>query len=360
MKQQRKYEIDNLRWICILLLIPFHGAMAWNTWEGNYIWFEENKVLSSLIIFITPWYMPLMFVLAGISARFALMGKSYGQFAKERVNKLLIPLLSGTLTVVAFMAYMADCFHNQYRGGFIAHYKLFFTNLTDMTGYDGAFSPGHLWFMLFLLLISLISLIIIMLQRKFFPNFSLAGMKTYILPVLCILPFVMTPILDFGGKSIGQYLALYLLGYYVLAEDNIMGKLAKYKYVNLSIVLLCDVLEVYLFVWQEQRTGWGLTILHQMTMWFGILSLLGIGKCFLHQNNKLTGYLSQRSFTIYIFHFGWLIVFQYLLGLTLLPISLQYILAIALTLVFTLLTCELIRRIPGVRWLFGIRIKTVR
>ena len=33
-----------------------------------------------------------------------------------------------------------------------------FTHLTDLSGYDGAFTPGHLWFILFLFLISLAAL----------------------------------------------------------------------------------------------------------------------------------------------------------------------------------------------------------
>ena len=35
----RKYYIDNLRWITLLILIPYHTAMAWNVWgELNYIY----------------------------------------------------------------------------------------------------------------------------------------------------------------------------------------------------------------------------------------------------------------------------------------------------------------------------------
>lgn len=42
--ENRKYYIDNLRWACILLLVPFHSAMAWNSWgEGSYIWFHANR-----------------------------------------------------------------------------------------------------------------------------------------------------------------------------------------------------------------------------------------------------------------------------------------------------------------------------
>ena len=71
-KMKRQYYIDNLRWIWIVLLIPFHTAMAWNCWESNYIWFHKNKILSSFVIFIHPYYMPLLFLLAGMSMKYAL------------------------------------------------------------------------------------------------------------------------------------------------------------------------------------------------------------------------------------------------------------------------------------------------
>lgn len=51
----RRYYIDNLRVCAILLLIPFHGAMAFNNWgERNYIHFMENDIFSSFIHFVWP------------------------------------------------------------------------------------------------------------------------------------------------------------------------------------------------------------------------------------------------------------------------------------------------------------------
>ena len=62
----RKHYIDNLRWLAILLLIPYHAAMAWNIWkEPNYIFFHGSKVLSSLVVFLSPYYMPLLCFLTG-------------------------------------------------------------------------------------------------------------------------------------------------------------------------------------------------------------------------------------------------------------------------------------------------------
>ena len=351
---ERKYYIDNLRWMCILLLIPFHGAMAWNNWEGNYVWFEGNRFMSSFVILISPWFMPLMFVLAGMSTRFALKKRSYGQFAVERVQKLLVPLITGTLTVVAYMTYIADKYFHGYSGNFFSHYHVFFTRLTDLTGYDGSFTPGHLWFILYLFLISMVSLIIIKIQRRFLPEFTLAGLKSVFLPLLLIIPLVMTPVLNLGGKSIGQFLALYLLGYYVLSEEKILNKLTKHKYIYLTLMLICEGIEIYLFIWKEQRSGWLLTVCSIIPLWFGVLGILGLAQGVFNQNNRVTKYLSQRSFSIYIFHFGWLVTFQYLLSKSFSTFVL-YIVSITLTLLCTLFSCEIIRRIPGVRWLFGVK-----
>ena len=76
----RKHYIDNLRWITLLILIPYHTAQAWNTWkEPNYIFIEGNRLISSIIVFFGPYFMPVLFVLSGISTKSAL----------EKILKLL-------------------------------------------------------------------------------------------------------------------------------------------------------------------------------------------------------------------------------------------------------------------------------
>src|SRR5574344_83351 len=154
--EERKHYLDNIRWIFILALIPFHAAMAWNNWgEGNYIKFGSSIVLSSFIYLLSPWYMPMLFVIAGMSANFSLRKRSFGAFVGERVTKLFIPLVAGLLTIAALMAYIGDCFNNHYTGNFFTHYGVFFSQVTDFSGYDGFFTPAHLWFLLFLFVILL-------------------------------------------------------------------------------------------------------------------------------------------------------------------------------------------------------------
>ncbi len=352
----RKFFIDNLRWLCILLLVPFHCAMAWNSWgEGNYISIGSNVWLSSFIIMISPWYMPLLFVLAGVSAKYSIEARGMKQFRYERVKKLLLPLLTGMLTVVAVMTYFADRFNYGYQGSFLSHYGVFFTKFTDLTGYDGGWTPAHLWFLLYLFLISLIALLVIRLQKRFCPDFRCPKLNTVSLFLLMLFPIIMKPILNFTGKSIGSDLALFIIGYYVISDDDIMEKIVELRWITLFVMLVTDIADTYQFLFMTNAN----TILNSVTMevtsWFGILTLLGWGKKCFNQNNKVFRYLSSHSFTFYIFHFMWIVIFQSWVVSWTESLAIRYVVPIILAYAMTFVTGEVISRIPGVRFLYGVK-----
>ena len=86
---RRIYYIDNLRWMTVSLLILFHAAIAYNTWcEANYIFFEAVRPIAFIVTLIDPWFMPMMFLLAGISSRFSLQKRGTKAFIRERMLRL--------------------------------------------------------------------------------------------------------------------------------------------------------------------------------------------------------------------------------------------------------------------------------
>lgn len=58
--------------------------------------------------------------------------------------------LGGMIFLVPFQTLYARKYFDNYGGSILNHWNYFFTHLTDFSGYDGAFTPGHLWFILFL------------------------------------------------------------------------------------------------------------------------------------------------------------------------------------------------------------------
>jgi len=164
----RKHYIDNLRWMCVLLLFPYHVFMIYNTWGENfYVKGPGVHPVMTFNVVTWPWFMPILFVIAGISTAYAMRRRSVGEYVKERVLKLLVPLAAGILLLIPAQTYFAERFHNGYTGGYFAQYVLFFTKPTDLTGYAGGFTPGHLWFILYLFVISLAAVPVILLNKKY-------------------------------------------------------------------------------------------------------------------------------------------------------------------------------------------------
>ena len=102
----------------------------------------------------------------------------------------------------------------------MAHYGIFFTRFTDLTGYDGGWTPAHLWFVLYLFIISMLSLGVIRAQKRFLHSFSCENIKMHVVYLLGIFPAIGSLFLDIGGKSMGMYLALYLLVMFLFSLYN--------------------------------------------------------------------------------------------------------------------------------------------
>lgn len=352
---ERKYFIDNLRWSAILLLFPFHAAQIWSGGEysGFYIWSHTNTVLYVFSTAVYPWYMTLLFAIAGISCKYALRKRTNKQFVAERTKKLLVPFFFGLLALVPVMTYVAEVFFNGYTGMYLEQYGLFFTKETDLTGYHGGFTPAHLWFLLYLFVISLAALPIISLQKKRFPEFRVGSLPYFFIVLLFVPIWLCQYLLNVGGKSLGQFMILFLFGYYILSEERILQKLKQYRFVSLALCLLSGSLYTYLYCFQSLRNI-PITGLYILFGWMGIIALLGIGQTKLNFHNRLSDYLTRASFPVYILHMPILVVTGFFVLKLPVGAAVQFPVIVLLSLVATFLIYEIIKRIPVLRFFLGI------
>lgn len=350
----RKHYLDNLRWLIILILIPYHAAQAWNVWnEPNYIIFEGNKIISSITVFFSPYFMPILFVLAGISTKYALQKRSVKEYFIERVKKLLIPFLFGTIVLMPVMTYLADKYNNSYGGNFFTHYAIFFTRWTDLTGADGGFSVGQFWFIFYLFIISTICVGIIELVKKLTAKKE-RSVPFWLIFILGIpLPFL-SELLPIGGKSIFEFTYLFLIGYYVFTDEKLLEKLKRYSLIFLLIGLVFTIANVYLFIWSGKDFKILNGVFNAISKWFMIIALLGLAKRYLNFNGKISNYMKQRSFLYFIFHFVWVIVFQYLFSMIWKSYTFAlYVVPVLLAIITTFACCEICIRIPFMCFLTG-------
>ena len=299
----RRHDIDNLRWGMILLLFPFHAALVFDGGEfgGFFVWLHKNTLLHAFVTFVYPWFMALLFVLAGISARFSLMKRSHSAFLSERIRKLLVPLLLGMLFLVPVQSYIADLFWNDYQGSYFSHLKIFFTTFTYYTGYDGSFTPSHLWFILYLFVYSLLLIPVKALTDRVLPKKHKIRLPYFMLLLLFLLEYLFLPLGNIPSKSVGQYLFLFFAGYYVLFEEDAVRELEKYRLISLILFLLSGIAYTLLWCWYMYADPW-MSLLYLGFGWCGILTLLGYGSRYFNHRTLCTAFLSKAAFSFYLLH----------------------------------------------------------
>ena len=355
----RKHYLDNLRTFAVLMLLPQHTLMLFNNWgEAWYIHSTDLLLPSTIKEFNSLWMMPLLFTIAGISSRYALERRDAGVYVKERVSKLLVPLFFGLLLVVPVQSFIAGLYWNGHAGYFDS-----FTKLTDLRGYDGAFTTGQLWFLLFLFVIAMVSLPFVLLYKKKGKGTFGDGVPLVCLILVGILPLLGLITFDISGISPVEYLAYFLLGYFFLTGERVLAKLDRYRFMLLGLFVLCAGSFMCLFLFPFQDGSWIelpiflyiIPLAIQWASWLAVLALIGLARHYLDFSGKISAYLSKSSFGVFLFHQSWLVIAGYfVLQITEAP-GLQYPLILFSTFVLTFLTYEIVRRVPPLRWMFALK-----
>ncbi|MPM71001.1 hypothetical protein SDC9_117964 [bioreactor metagenome] len=326
--------------------------MIWNDYgQKFYVWGGENRLLSSLIILANPWFMPILFVIAGMCAKYSLEKRTTKEFIHERVQKLFVPFVSGLILLVPFQTLFARKYFDGYSGTIVENILYFFTHFTDLSGYDGAFTPGQLWFILFLFLISLVGLLI----AKLMPYGKVQNLvsQSNIIAILALFPLVWAGyyIGNFGGFSLGKNLVLYLLGYYILSNEKVLEVLEKFWALLFS--LFCVSLFTLVFLYYNYAYyGDGLV---NFVSWVGSCALIATGMKFFNTNSKALHYLSQASFPIYILHQSVLVAVGYYVLRYLNGLFLQVVAIMGVSFLLTIGLYEIVKRIPFVKTLIGMK-----
>lgn len=157
----RRHDIDALRVMATLLLIVFHTGMVFTAYDTFHIQnLERSEVVGEMVGFIHQWHMPLFFLLAGMSAWFALGRRSAREFRRERLSRLVVPLVFGMLLIVPIQVYVERI------SGFVAtrqspidfegNFIEWWPNTFRCCYPDANLSWHHLWFLLYLFVYSVL------------------------------------------------------------------------------------------------------------------------------------------------------------------------------------------------------------
>ena len=153
---QRRYDLDWLRVILIGFVFIFHSGRFFDTGGWHVKNAETFFSVQVWTTFLANWMMPAIFVVSGASLFFAL-GGSNGKFIKDKVLRLLVPLVVGAFTHVAVQVYLERVTHHQFTGTFFEFLPHYFNGLYGFGG-NFAWMGLHLWYLLVLFVFSILLL----------------------------------------------------------------------------------------------------------------------------------------------------------------------------------------------------------
>jgi len=361
----RRYDIDWLRVLAVLLLIPFHSLLIFVLSPHSIVYIKDTvncNFFNQVAGVIHQFHMPILFVVSGISTCFALNFRSGNQYLKERVFRLLIPTVFGIAVLIPPMTYITRIARGEVIP-FLAHLRGFFSlNLNDLTGIYGTFTPAHLWFILFLFVFSLIGLpLFLLLRRKPAEVFQKALARFFSLR--CTLFLLAFPIALAAAVNILDdknplvYFLFFFLGYLLGSKVQYYQAIERDWPVALSLVIIFEILRQTLNFeaapWSLSWVLFGLMI--QTNRWLWVLALLGLARRFLTSHGPMLRYLSQAAFPIYILHLPLNTLVGYFVIKLPVNIGLKYLLIVLVTNILAFAIYEIVKHIGPLRFLLGMK-----
>lgn len=369
--------VDNLRWTMIVLVISMHAADTYSP-LGNW-YFEDRRPISAATLlafaawqmYLQSFFMGLLFFIAGYFVPASFDRKGLSQFVRERAFRLGLPVLFYMFVLGPITEYF--CAHSW--------------NSTEPTSFanewvkhirNGEFlqENGPLWFCLALLIFSLVYAALRALRpgadgRKEDSQPPNIGKLVGFAIAMASLTFVVRLALPSGASFLNmhlgdfpQYVLLFSAGI-VAAGGGWLPKLSFSSGIRWLAIVLPAGFAAWLIV---LRTGGAFTgnggafsggwhwQAASMNLWESFTcvamcyGLLVIFREVFNRQGRLTRFLSDNAFSVYVFHPPIVILAARMLHGFLWPSILEFVLLTAIGVVVSfVLSAALVRRIPLLR-----------
>ena len=367
-KAVRKYYLDNIRWITVVIVVLYHVLYMYNA-EGVSGGIGQITKLSTqpydiFQYLVYPWFMPVLFIVAGISSRLYLEKHTNKEFIKSRTTKLLVPSTLGLFVFQFIQGYVSmnlgDGVAALAAAG-VPKFVIYFIMV--------ATGSGVLWFVHLLWIYSVVLVLIRKIEKgKLLEVGSKAQMWLIVLlffPIWGAAQILNAPIVSVYRFAF--YFVFFMLGYYVFSNEEVMDKLKKYAVVFIVIgVALSISFAVINFIirggsnFADKPVNRG--PMFAACAYFGSLAMLSGMARFGDFSNDFTKWMSSHSFGLYVFHYlGISTVALVFAKNALLPAPLCYLLSLIAGFLFGYGLYAIISRIPFFRWaILGISKKKVK
>jgi len=365
--KDREYGLDWLRVAAFAALIFYHSGMIFVPWDFHIKNAEQSRFLELPMLFFNRWRLPLLFFISGCGVAFSLRRRGWGQFSRERLRRLLIPVVFGMFVIVPPQIYYERLQH-----GATFSYAEFYRTVFELVPYPkGSFSWHHLWFVVYILVYSLIGIPIFAYLRSDSGQRALGALGRF----FCSSP-VAVYLVNLPSIAVALMLGPKWPTTHNLVSDwaNFTGSFITFLwgFVIASSPAILDLIErrrrefliggiaaaAVFFGLRLTRAGWGLVPMTLINAYFGMLwifTLVGYARARIKSGGPWLTYLTEAVYPFYVVHQTIIIVAGFYIIQQPWSIGVKLALTMLITLAGSWLAFEGVRRTPVTRLLFGLK-----
>jgi glucan biosynthesis protein C len=373
----RLYYLDWLRVLAILTVFVYHTTRFFNLEDWHvknattYGWLEVWNRAAVI------WMMPLIFIISGASLFYAVGKGGAGKFVKDKVLRLLVPLLFAAVTHCSLPVYLERLTHGQFVGSYFHFLPQYFTGI-----YDGdnpaagnfALTGMHLWYLFWLFLFSLLLYPLLSWLKgrgrgvlgKMGDLLAIPGaVYVLVVPTVLLLVFAspngLVMDLEEAGWSLFVYLWLLFCGFLLVSSERVQACALRLRSVSLAVGAASSVA----FLWLSFQPGgfsygtlpYALVVgLRGLGSWCLVLASLGLGMRYLNTSTPFVRYANEAVLPFYIMHQTVLLCVGYFVVQWAIPDVLKWLIILLASFGIIMALYEfLVRRFNVLRVLFGMK-----
>ncbi|WP_187281457.1 acyltransferase [Nonomuraea sp. C10] len=386
----RRSELDSIRVLVVVGLVFFHAALVFDASDDFYVRNAETTGASIVVSALgVVWAMPILFLIAGFGAWHSLRRRGPAGFTAERLLRLGVPLVFGTLTIVPVPQWLRLRADPGYHESYLAFLPRFFEARFDLAEFPFVlqgehFETGHLWFMLLLLVFALMLAAV----ARWFPAGRARAIGDRLAAVAAgrrgallaaAVPVSLLSALagleqEYAGWSRWAYLLFFCYGFVLAADDRFRAAIRRDAPLAAAVGLALPVVGLPMFLLAGGDPFTDLTpmaavarAMYGAAGWCLLVGILGLldrraaarppatrprGGA----RRRVYAYLAAGVLPLYVLHQPIVVAVAYGVVRLDAPIVVKYPLIVAASLVLTVAAYDLlVRRTRVTRFLFGMR-----
>ncbi|MFN2270110.1 MAG: acyltransferase family protein [Anaerolineae bacterium] len=368
----RRYDLDWLRVLAILTIFIYHTMRFFNSES----WHIKNPttyfVMDVLETILANWIMALIFTVSGASLFYALGKGGVGKFIKDKVLRLVVPLVTmGMIIFGALQIYLDRLSHGEFGGSLFEFIPQYFQ--PDNFAWTGV----HLWYLEMLFIFCLIFLPLFLWLKRGSGQRVLGRLgdllaspgALYLLALPTILCLVLTDSESFlgntaewGGGSILTHATFFVSGFLIISHEGLQKNIQRFRWLSLVlvVVLLITLFGLMTAIGEPPsgsllaalgRALWGLW------SWSWVLAILGFGTKHLNFNRPFLSYANEAVLPFYILHHPVLLSVGYFIVRWAIPDAVKFVAIDVISFVIIMVLYEfVVRRFNAIRFLFGVKL----